>query len=95
MKGTIAVIVTKSGHVVAAEADFAQDSPAGWAVDDMQVRRATRAAWKRVMDEFCHPDIAKAVCLSEMTLDSVSMRLRADGWTITTKPVELPTEPSA
>ena len=85
MNGTLVVIVTAAGHVAATQADFDQGSPAGWTVADMQERRATQAAWSRVMMEFCHPDIGRAV--QGMTLQSVASALRGAGWKVHVTPV--------
>ena len=85
MNGTLVVIVTAAGHVAATEADFEQGAAAGYTVAEMQERRATQAAWSRVMMEFCHPDIGRAV--HGLTLNSVAAALRASGWKVYVTPI--------
>ena len=85
MNGKLVVIVTADGHVAATQADFDQGSPAGWTVADMQERRATQAAWSRVMMEFCHPDIGKA--MTGLALNTVARALVGAGWKVHVTPV--------
>ena len=88
--GMLVAIVSSAGHVVAAEADFESGHPMGFSVEDMQTRRASDRAWRKVMADFCHPDIAKAICGAGLAMDQIKRRLLDQhGWTEQAKGVEM------
>ena len=85
MNGTLVVIVTAAGHVAATEADFEQGAAVGYTEPEMQELRALKEAWRRVMQQFCHPDIGKA--MTAATLHSVACGLVNAGWKVHVTPV--------
>ena len=90
MKGMMCVIVTPKGDVAAAEADFNPSSPVGFSAVDMQARRAQERAWRTVMREFCHPDIATAIGVDGLVSKQVARRLIEAGWKEHSQDVETP-----
>ena len=80
MSGVVVVVTNAAGTVMATAADFNESRPAGFSVNEMQGRRARETAWRKVMEECCHPDIGQAICISGLTLRSVSQALRVAGW---------------
>ena len=90
MKGMMCVIVTPEGDVAAAEADFNPSSPAGFSAEHMQARRAQERAWRTVMREFCHQDIATAIDKDPMLLPRIARGLEDAGWKEHSQDVETP-----
>ena len=88
MTGVLVVIITATGHVAAAEADFEPGNPAGFSVEEMQTQRARDRAWKVVMRAYCHDDIAKAIN-DGYALRQVCQRLLDAGWKEEAKAVEV------
>ena len=81
MSGVVVVITMPAGHVAAVGADFDDSSPAGYTLVDAQEQRARKNAWHTVMREFCHSDIAAAICdHGGLALDRVTKRLHVTGW---------------
>ena len=84
------IITAPDGHVHAVEGDFSQDRPAGYTVAEMQERRATDAAWRKVVRASCSEALAAAILSGDTgaTLRNVALNLTRAGWRVTAKSME-------
>ena len=81
MSGVVVIITMQAGQVAAVGADFEDSKPGGFRLEDAQEMRAKKQAWCTVMRDFCHSDIAAAICdHGGLALDRVANRLREIGW---------------